>query len=175
MIFVAPVRVPGVTLRPAPYGPVSTRSVPYASKPVALTQTTSSVSEPFSLTMTGASCKSEIDRRHTGRRTRDQLRPRSWSTLSWNHLAYPWRCCLACPDPSISLYGSLSWSPCCTCHHWQRSNLKYDPSLYRETSWMSNYIKCSVRPAGRWLFSASGGYEHPSPATTPTLHSRDLS
>ena len=28
---------------------------------------------------------------------------------------------------------------------------------WRETPWMSNYIKCSVRPAVRWLFSASGG------------------
>ena len=29
---------------------------------------------------------------------------------------------------------------------------------WRETPWMSNYIKCSVRPAVRWLFSASGGW-----------------
>ena len=64
--------------------------------------------------------------------------------------------CLPCRDPSISLYGCLSWSPWCTCHHWQRSNWKYDPH-WRETPWMSNYIKCSVRPAVRWLFSASGG------------------
>ena len=63
---------------------------------------------------------------------------------------------LPCPDPSISLYGCLSWSPCRTYHHRQRSNWKYDPSLHHETSWTSSYLKCSVRPAGRWLFSASG-------------------
>ena len=55
MIFVAPVRVAGVTLRPAADSLVRTRCVPYASKPVALTQTTSSASVPSSLTMTGAS------------------------------------------------------------------------------------------------------------------------
>ena len=54
------------------------------------------------------------------------------------------------------------------------SNWKYDPSLDRETSWMSNYIKCSVRTAGRWLFSASGGQRDIPDVTFEGLVVEDL-
>ena len=59
--------------------------------------------------------------------------------------------------PVNPLHGCLSWSQHRICHHWQRSNWKYGASLYRETPLMSHNIKCSVRPPGRWLFSALGG------------------
>ena len=34
-------------------------------------------------------------------------------TRSRLHFAYLKRCGLPCPNPSVALYGCLSWSPCC--------------------------------------------------------------
>ena len=84
--------------------------------------------------------------------------------------------CLPCRDPSISLYGCLSWSPWCTCHHWQRSNWKYDPSLTRNTLDVQLYQVLSPSSSQMALLSFrwSKRYEEPSPLTSQTLHSRDL-
>ena len=84
--------------------------------------------------------------------------------------------CLPCPDLPVSLHGCLSWSPCCTCHHWQRSNWKYDPSLTRNTLDVQLYQVLSPSSSQTALLSFrwSKRYEEPSPLTSQTLHSRDL-
>ena len=78
--------------------------------------------------------------------------------------------CLPCRDPSISLYGCLSWSPCCTCHHWQRSNWKYDPSLTRNTLDVQLYQVLSPSSSQMALLSFrwSKRYEESSPLTSQT-------
>ena len=54
------------------------------------------------------------------------------------------------------LHRCLSWTPH-PLHHWHQCEWRYDPSLFRDPPRMSNYVKYTVRPTGRWLFWTLGG------------------